>query len=189
MFQEESFSNARFDFDKDPQRAMATKVSGFLLPQVYDSTPDLRAFQARGGKLLMFHGWSDHMISALVGIDFHDRIVARQGWPDSFLRLFLLPGMAHCSGGPGFSHIGGATGAPLKADADHDIALALEKWVETKTAPTQFIAARMGPDGKPTATRPVCLYPRQARYRGAGDVRDAASFVCADPEPLPPAPR
>jgi feruloyl esterase len=185
VFQDESFSNARFDFDKDVPRALATKVSDSTLPQVYDSTPDLRAFQARGGKLLMFHGWSDHMISALVGIDFHDRIAAKQGQTDSFLRLFLLPGMAHCSGGPGFSHIGGATGAPLKDDADHDIVRALEAWVEDKAAPTRFIAARMGPDGKPAATRPVCLYPRQARYRGTGDVRDAASFVCADPGPSP----
>ncbi len=189
VFQNPGFRNVDFDFDRDTDRALATPVSGATLPQVYDQKPDLTAFQARGGKFILFQGWADHQITPLADVDFYNRLVARHGQAktDSFLRFFLLPGMGHCSGGPGFSHIGGATGAPVRDDPDHDMVKALDAWVKTGQAPSLFIAARM--DGNMVkATRPVCRYPLEARYGGRGSSSDAASFTCRMPEKFPPQP-
>ena len=131
VFQNLDFKNADFDFDRDTDRAMATRVGGETLAQVYDETPDLDAFRKRGGKIILYQGTADFQISPLVDIDFYNRIVLRYGQAatDRFLRFFLLPGMGHCSGGVGFSHIGGATGAPLRDDPDHNMVKALDRWV------------------------------------------------------------
>jgi feruloyl esterase len=183
VFQEPNFRNADFDFDRDAQRALATRVSGETLGEVYDSAPDLSAFKARGGRMILFQGTADYQITPLDDIDFYGRIVARHGQAatDSFLRFFLLPGMGHCSGGVGFSHIGGATGAPVSDDAGHDMVRALDAWVIRKRAPASFIAAQMSQDKQVTATRPVCMYPSEAKYQGSGDTRDAANFTCVAP--------
>ena len=93
-------------------------------------------------------------------VDFYNRIVAKYGQAetDKFLRFFPLAGMGHCGGGEGFSHIGGATGAPIKNDPDHDMIRALDLWAKKDEAPSVFIAAHI--DGKQiTATRPICRYP------------------------------
>ncbi len=180
VFQNPDFKNVDFDFDRDTDRAMATRIADESLAQVYDQKPDLDAFRKRGGKFILFHGMADFQISPLVDIDYYDRLVARYGQEktDAFLRFFLIPGMGHCSGGIGFSHIGGATGAPLKPDADHDMVKALERWVAKDEAPSIFVATR-GNDTK--QTRPICRYPFEARYVGRGDTRDAANFVCRPP--------
>ena len=185
-FNDPDFRNADFNFDRDTDRALAAKIGGMPLEQVYDSKPDLSAFKARGGKLVLFQGWSDFQVTPLVDVEYYQGMVARYGQAatDSFLRFFLLPGMGHCSGGPGFSHIGGATGAPIKDDADHDMVRAVEAWVEKGRAPEQFIAAHIDPDRKITATRPVCRYPLEAQYKGSGDTKDAAS----SPAPARPPP-
>ena len=91
---------------------------------------DFDRFKARGGKFIFFQGWADPVITPMMDVDFYNRVVARYGQAatDGFFRFFPLAGMGHCSGGVGFSHIGGATGAPLSADADHDMVKALEQW-------------------------------------------------------------
>jgi feruloyl esterase len=189
VFQRPDFQNADFDFDRDADRAAAARVGRYALREVYDQKPDLDGFRKRGGKFIFFQGWADYTISALVDVDFYNRIAARygQGRTDDFLRFFLLPGMGHCSGGVGFSHVGGATGAPVKDDADHDMVKALDRWVKKDQAPSLFIAAHVE-NGEATATRPVCRYPLEARYAGRGDSKDAANFVCRPTGPLPPQP-
>jgi feruloyl esterase len=186
-FQDKSFNNVDFDFDRDTKRALATQVAGSTLAEVYDETSNLDAFRARGGKMIMFQGWADYQISPLTDVGFYDRLIAQYGQAstDQFLRLFMLPGMGHCSGGVGFSHIGAATGAALKDDTGHDLVRALDAWVEHDTAPTMFIGARMNDQKEVTATRPICRYPLEARYQGHGDVQDAANFSCRTPGPLP----
>jgi feruloyl esterase len=190
VFQDPDFKNVNFDFDRDTDKAMATKIAGQPLAQVYDQKPDLRAYAKRGGKIILFHGTADFQISPLVDIDFYNRIVALQGpeKTDAFLRFFLIPGMGHCSGGIGFSHIGGATGAPIKPDPDHDMVRALDSWVARGDAPSLFIAARLNDKKEVTATRPVCRYPLEATYVGHGDAASAANFVCRPAEKLPPQP-
>lgn len=189
VFQNPEFRNVDFDFDRDTERALKTRIAGHTLAEVYDQKPDMRAFARRGGKFILYHGTGDFQITPLADIDFYNRIAARQGreQTDAFLRLFLLPGMGHCSGGVGFSHIGGATGAPLKADADHDMVRAIVQWVKGGDAPSLFIAAQVK-DGKPVATRPVCRYPLEAKYDGRGDVKEAANWACRMPEKFPPQP-
>jgi feruloyl esterase len=182
VFQDPDFKNVNFDFDKDTERALATKVGGSSLAQVYDEPPNLDGFRARGGKFIFFQGWADSVITPMMDVDFYGRIKARYGEKtDDFFRFFALAGMGHCGGGEGFSHIGGATGAPLQDDADHDLVRALEAWVTRNQAPSLFIAAHVNDAKQVTATRPVCRYPLEARYVGRGDTSNAANFTCRAP--------
>jgi Tannase and feruloyl esterase len=145
--------------------------------------PDLEPFAARGGKLILYHGWDDPAIPALSTVHYYEDVVARmgQGRVDSFARLFMVPGMQHCGGGPGPDSFGqGMAGPP--ADPRHDIRTALEAWVETGAAPSGLVAARRESEeasAPPKMTRPLCPYPQKARYKGAGGTNDASSFACA----------
>jgi feruloyl esterase len=98
------------------------------LAEVYDQKVELRRFRRRGGKFIFFQGWADSVITPMMDVDFYTAsspVTARtrRMTSSAFSRL---PGMGHCSGGAGFSHIGGATGAPLKDDADHDM---VRRWI------------------------------------------------------------
>jgi feruloyl esterase len=183
VFQDPDFRNVNFDFDKDTERALATKIAGASLAEVYDQTPNLDRFRARGGKFIFFQGWADPVITPMMDVDFYGRVVARYGQAkaDDFFRFFLLAGMGHCGGGPGFSHIGGATGAPIKDDADHDMVKALDVWVTKNQAPSLFIGAHVNAAKEVTATRPICRYPLEARYIGQGDSNRAENFTCRAP--------
>jgi feruloyl esterase len=186
VFQDPDFKNVNFDFDRDTDRALATKVGGRTLAEVYDQKVDFDRFKARGGKFIFFQGWADPVITPMMDVDFYHRVVARYGQAatDGFFRFFPLAGMGHCSGGAGFSHIGGATGAPIRGDASHDMVRALEQWVNAGEAPSLFIAAHINEKKEITATRPICHYPLEARYLGHGDAKEAANFACRAPEPM-----
>jgi feruloyl esterase len=183
VFQDPDFENVNFDFDKDTERALATKVAGKTLGEVYDQTPNLDAYRARGGKFIFFQGWADSTITPMMDVEFYEHVAARYGQSrtDDFFRFFPLAGMGHCSGGEGFSHIGGATGSALQNDANHDMVRALERWVTAKEAPSAFIGAHVNDDKKVTATRPICRYPLEARYNGHGEMLEAANFTCRPP--------
>ena len=103
---------------------------------------------------------------------------------DSFLRLYMVPGMQHCAGGPGTDTFGQFGFSPQN-DPQHNMYLALEQWVEKGSAPTSVIASRLDGQGlaaKVIETRPLCPYPQEAKYKGSGDTSDAANFICAAPE-------
>ena len=140
---------------------------------VFNATdPDLRKFKDRGGKLILYHGWSDAAIPALNTIDYYQSVVRKMGAKDAagFVRLYLVPGMQHCGGGAGPSTFG--QGGVAQDDPQQNIDAALERWVEQGTAPREVIARGAG------RTRPLCPYPQTARYTGTGSTDDAASFVC-----------
>jgi feruloyl esterase len=146
--------------------------------------PNLEPFRARGGKLIMYHGWGDAAIPALNSIDYYNSVVATMGQrnTDSFLRLFMAPGMQHCGGGPGPNSFGqGANSPPY--DPEHNIYIALEQWVEKGVAPSTITATKYVDDSNPAQgvkmTRPLCSYPQVAKYKGTGDTNDAANFACA----------
>ena len=149
--------------------------------------PNLKPFKARGGKLIMYHGWNDPGIPALNTINYLESVANRMGKRDSesFVRLFMAPGMAHCAGGPG-PNVFGQGGAVSLDDPDHNIYRALEQWVERGIAPARIIATKYNNDRNPAQgvkmTRPLCAFPQIAKYKGAGDTTDAANFVCKPPE-------
>ncbi|HEY3442212.1 MAG TPA: tannase/feruloyl esterase family alpha/beta hydrolase [Paludibaculum sp.] len=138
---------------------------------------NLTPFVARGGKLILYHGWCDAALTALNTIDYYKKAAAKVGSKRaaSSLRLYLVPGMQHCSGGAGTDEFWGLHGAP--SDAQHDLTKAVEAWVEEGRAPSEIIASKIT-SGKVLRTRPLCPYPQVARYKGAGSVDDAASFAC-----------
>jgi hypothetical protein len=150
------------------------------------TNPDLREFRAHGGKLLLFHGWGDAALPPRGTIEYVEdvrRFMEAHGGPgdiDDFARLFMAPGMGHCWGGPGATSFGNEeVPAPgLVQDADHDIVMALDRWVEHGQAPGRIVATRTG---TAPMTRPLCVYPAVARYSGKGSSDDAANFSCVAP--------
>lgn len=126
--------------------------------------PDLTAYTRRGGKLIIWHGWSDPALNALSTIDYFERLGTKTQAAGEHTRLFLLPGVLHCAGGPGPDRV--------------DWVTAISAWVERGEAPSRLKAAKMGADGKPTRTRPICAYPARAVYQGKGNTDDEASFAC-----------
>jgi feruloyl esterase len=145
--------------------------------------PNLKPFAARGGKLLLYHGWNDPAISALNTIDYYNAVSKELGQQqlERSVRLFMEPGMQHCAGGPGPDSFG-QSWTPAPGDPAHDVQLALEQWVEKGTAPSEIIATKYARDSDKTVkmTRPLCSYPRFAKYKGRGSSDDAANFVCAE---------
>jgi hypothetical protein len=143
--------------------------------------PDLSRFTSRGGKLILYHGWNDPAISPLNTIAYYDSVVAKLGpaQAESSVRLYMVPGMAHCVGGPGPSAFG-QLGIPTAKGAG---ALSLlEDWVETGKAPAELVATKYSADKKVQMTRPLCPYPQIAKYAGQGNSDDSASFSCAAPD-------
>lgn len=154
-----------------------------MLARTLNATdPDLKKFRERGGKLILYHGWADAAIPPQNTVDYYESILSKMGRRNSalFVRLFMVPGMQHCtSSGAGVS-TGVLTGVP-HADADHDVAAAVERWVEQGVAPEQIVAGRPKSMANPTdfsRTRPVCAWPKTAHYNGSGSTDDAANFVC-----------
>jgi feruloyl esterase len=181
------FDNAAWDYhsfnvDRD------TKAADDKMARILNATdPELRRFKERGGRLILYHGWSDAAIPALNTIDYYRSVVAKMGANEagSFVRLFMVPGMQHCGGGSGPNNFGQF--GVSHVDPQHDVDAALERWVEQGTAPEQIIATKYMNDSDPKSelvrTRPLCAYPLVARYKGSGNTNEAANFVCGRPEP------
>ena len=168
-FEDPEWDWRTFDFDAD-----VAAVNGKLYGVLNAVNPDLRAFKARGGKLIVYHGWNDPGVMPQRTVDFHEQLVGfaakatgadGQAHTDEYLRLFMMPGMGHCRGGTG----------PDQAD----FMGAITAWVEQGQSPAT-ITARKVEDGDVTMTRPLCPHPQVARYRGRGDPNDARNFECGN---------
>ena len=179
VFEDAAWDFKSFNVDRD------VKIVDDKMAQRFNATdPDLSAFKKRGGKLIIYHGWSDAAIPPTNAVNYYQSVVSKMGAKDSktFVRLFMAPGMQHCGGGPGpnsFGEFGVAQGDP-----QHDMGAALEQWVEKGVAPEQLIATKyktgMNAASGVQRTRPLCAYPKVAHWSGQGSTDDAANFVCVD---------
>ncbi len=154
-----------FDLAQDFARASERTIAGRQLAAILDADdPDLARFAHRGGKMIMYIGWADAVISPTAGLAYYQNVMRRMGWDTQrFFRLFLVPGMQHCQGGLAPNSFGQAWIAPsMKADPEHDIRLALEAWVERGRKPGSLIAAKYEGDqrsGRLLATQQLRPYP------------------------------
>ena len=148
-----------FDFDRD-LKIVDEKV-GTIINAI---NPDLSAFKARGGKLILYHGWNDTAISPGNTVNYYNSVLAKMGQKqDNWIRLFMIPGMGHCQGGPGPNQV--------------NYLAALERWRESGVAPDHLEAFHVT-NNRVDMARPLCPYPQVAQYKGTGSTNDAANFVC-----------
>jgi len=162
------FKDASWDFralDVAKHLEQARKADGGI---VSASSPDIKQFVSRGGKLVIYHGWGDTNVPPRSSVNYYDRLVKTLGASDvdRSVRLYMAPGMGHCGGGEG----------PNVFDA----LAALEQWREQGKAPAEILASQLA-DGRVVRTRPLCPYPQIARYKGAGSIDDASNFACRTP--------
>jgi Tannase and feruloyl esterase len=185
FFRDFVYENPQWDptslnLDKDSELA-----DGKFGSTLNSADPNLRAFKAQGGKLIQYHGWGDAAIPPQGSVDYFESVQKTMGDTKGFYRLFMVPTMSHCAGGPGATIFGNAGGMePLEEDADHDVVLALDQWVEKGVAPDHIIATGFVDNNSAKGvamTHPLCPYPQTAHYKGTGDTKDAANFVCAVP--------
>jgi hypothetical protein len=143
--------------------------------RTFDSTSaDLGRFRARGGKLILWHGWADQAIPPTGTVSYYDALQDGMGGlprVQQFARLFMVPSVNHCGGGFGPNQF--------------DLVNPIVHWVEQGAPPARIVASQLDAGGKVVRTRPLFPYPQQARYTGSGSVDDAANFVGVQPSPLP----
>jgi len=157
--QDADYDMKQFDLDRDLELADKSGIDA----HTFDLTP----FKNHGGKLLMYHGWADPGIPPGNTVNFYNGVLAKMGKnQEGWIRLFMVPGMEHCVGGPG-------------TDQFNKMA-ALERWREDGIAPGQILAAHVA-NGQVTMTRPLCPYPQVAVYKGTGSTNDAGNFSCKMP--------
>lgn len=159
--QDATWDASRFVAGTDIDRAFAADPDGTL----GSTNPDMKAFFARGGKLLLYHGWSDPQVTPFNTINFFNKVVDVHGKEvvGRSVQLYMVPGMNHCQGGPG-------------TDAFDKVA-AVEQWMLTGRAPVR-IPASHSTGGVVDRTRPLCPFGQVARWNGTGRSNDAANFAC-----------
>lgn len=162
VFKDPAWDWRTFDFDKDNTRY--EKPENLIMNA---TDPNLKKFFGHGGRLLIYHGWNDPVVSPYMTVKYFKSVQDSLGGAAKVannIRLFMMPGMAHCSGGEGpntFDKIG-----------------ALDRWVEEGKAPLSIVASH-STDGKVDRSRPLCPYPQVAKYKGSGSIDDAANFTCS----------
>jgi hypothetical protein len=185
-FRDMVFDNATWNYRGANANAAIRLATRKTARALNATDPNLLPFERRGGKLILYHGWSDAAIPPLNTVNYYKSVVARLGQAQtrSFVRLYMVPGMQHCGGGPGPSFFG-QLGVVKASDPAHNVSVALERWVEKGVAPDSIIATKyvnpFHPSQGVEMTRPLCSYPQIAKYKGPGSPNDAANFVCALP--------
>lgn len=165
LFHDPNWDWRTIDWDRDLAYAEQK------LPFMHAVDRDLTPFKKHGGKLLMYTGWADPVVPPQDTAAYYEAVAKTMGGFEKtreFFRFFAAPGMGHCSGGPGPNQF--------------DTVAALEQWVEKGAAPDKLVASHIT-NGKVDRTRPLCLYPLVARWKGVGSTDEAANFSCVAAEP------
>jgi feruloyl esterase len=159
------FKDPKWDFHKFDLGRDYDAVHKIDTLDLSPTSPDLKAFVTRGGKLLIYQGWADQNVAPQSTVDYYNNVVKTIGQKqvDESVRLFFAPGMAHCGGGDG----------PNVFDA----LTSLEQWREQGKTPASILATH-STNGKIDRSRPLCPFPQVALYKGSGSIDDAANFVC-----------
>ncbi|HMF96828.1 MAG TPA: tannase/feruloyl esterase family alpha/beta hydrolase [Vicinamibacterales bacterium] len=157
VFNDPSWDYTRYEFSN------YKKDTALAASALNATNTDLDAFKARGGKLILWHGWSDPALTALGSIRYYEGVQAHDGKSADYFRMFMMPGVLHCAGGPG----------PDTADWT----AAISDWVEHGKAPERVVAKKTSA-GAVTRTRPLCAYPQKAVYKGSGSTDEAENFAC-----------
>lgn len=161
VFHDPAWDPRSFDFDRD------VKFADQALPQVDSMDANLTPFKQRQGKLLTYYGWADPVVPPEEGIRYYESVERTTPGSEDFARLFMLPGVGHCGGGPG----------PDTFDALGT----LDGWVSKGTVPDSIVVSH-STDGKVDRTRLLCPWPQVAKWKGSGSTDDAGSFVCHKPD-------
>ena len=179
----------RYMITGDPKTNILTSSVDDLLRQSHEkaaadldaTSVDLSKFAAHGGKLILYHGWNDPAISPANTVSYYESVEQKIGKEkaDNFVRLYMVPGMEHCMGGPGAS-VFGQFGSETAKGPKYGLFDSLQSWVEKGSLDETVIATKYDAM-KPAFTRPLCAYPKIARYTGSGDQNDAANFACVAP--------
>jgi feruloyl esterase len=161
IVKDRNWDPARFNPATDLDLALAADPDDVL----GSTDPNLRAFFGRGGKLLLYHGWSDPQVTPYNTIDFFQKVVASQGGAGigTSIQLYMLPGVNHCQGGPGTDNF--------------DRMAAIEEWIKTGTAPKRIDAWHVT-SGTTDRTRPLCPFGQVAKWNGTGSTNESANFAC-----------
>jgi len=167
-----SYTYRDFNFDTDPPKTLAAV-------RLYDpvppgEAPNLTAFERRGGKLILYHGWADGGVSPINTLDYYSQVAHLQGGMATirgWFRVFMVPGMFHCRGGD--------------APNTFDFMPAIMAWVEKGVAPDGVVATQKDPAGAVVRQRPLYAYPEQGAYNGTGDVSQASNWHAAMPATMP----
>jgi feruloyl esterase len=177
-----------FDFPRD-----MAKTDAVLAASLNGATvADMRAFAARGGKIILYQGWADTLVAPGQTIAFYGKVAARAGGMDkarSFARLFMAPGVGHCGGGSGpnrFLAVRLPGETSVSDDHAHDVFAAVTRWVESGEPPSEIVATKYvenNPAKGVEMQRPLCPYPEKAWYKGSGSTNEAGSFTCAEKRP------
>ncbi|AOF97900.1 tannase/feruloyl esterase family alpha/beta hydrolase [Sphingobium sp. RAC03] len=168
-----AFVPSRFDFDSDLDR-----VDAQLASVLNANSADLSAFARRGGKLMIYSGLADPAVPFAEVVNYYDRLEESAGSTNQqFARLFLVPGMGHCFGGPGVTDIGQPFTSSVPPTAQNDALMTLVAWTEGAKPPAMLIARTPADEGQPAKDRPICAYPALPQYR-SGDASKQSSFVC-----------
>ena len=164
-FEDPNWDFRTFRFDKTDGFDSDVEFVDYKLGPIFNNiNPDLSAFEKHGGKLIQYHGWADPDISPLNSVNYYQSVNGKMGDVSGFYRLFMVPGMFHCSGGPGPNTF--------------DTVSALEQWVEHGKAPDRIVASGGAVKDR---TRPLCPYPQEAQWKGTGSTDQEQNFVCELP--------